>query len=125
MAITTLKTDPLTGDLALPVQLISGAEAVGQHVRERLQFFLGEWFLDTRQGVPYYRDVLKKNPDRGVVRSVLRRVILSCQDIATLKRLSLSFDDARRELSVDFLAVTVEDDVIDTTRLDAPFIITI
>ena len=31
-----------------------GAEVV-QHVRSRLLFYLGEWFLDIHAGVPYFK----------------------------------------------------------------------
>ena len=125
MAITTLKTDPLTGDLAIPVVLLTGIDAVAQNLRERFQFFLGEWFLDTREGVPYYRDVLIKNPDIGVVRSIFRRIILDTQDIASLRQLTIQLDATTRIMTAEFIAVLVDGTVLDTTKLDAPFIITI
>ena len=125
MAIATLKTDPLTRDLAIPVVLLRGIDAVAQHLREHMQFFLGEWFLDIREGVPYFRDVLIKNPNSGVVDSLFRRVILRSQDIAEVRDLNTELDVAARTLQVDFIAITDTGEVLDTTRLDEPFIITI
>lgn len=125
MAVTTFRKDPTTGDVAFPIELISGPEAVGQHLSERLRMFLGEWFLDTREGVSYFRDILIKGIDLSVARSIFRRTILGAQDVAELKELVLTPDYRNRNLAVSFIAVTVEGDVLDTSRLDTPFIITI
>lgn len=96
------------GDLAIvdhQFVTISGAEYVRQGIEVEGEFFLGEWFLDTRQGMPYFRDVFQKNPNPDVVRSVFRRMILKWPGIVSVPRLTYELDTATRRGSIDFLAV--------------------
>lgn len=106
-----IKLDPLTGDVSFDddeLGSIDGSEYALQKVQQRLKFFLGEWFLDARQGMPYYRDVLVKNPNRDVVRSDFRRAILSVPGITVVRRLEIAIATATRELSVDWEALYQE-----------------
>lgn len=92
------------GDLALSDEgelvWTDGAEQARQEVQCRLGFFLGEWFLDTRQGLPYYRDILIKNPNRETVLSTLERTALSVPGIVQVSELEYSLDTRTRLLSV-------------------------
>ena len=40
--------------------LIDNAERIAQQVLITLRFWLNEWFLDTRQGIPYLEYILVK-----------------------------------------------------------------
>ena len=78
--MSDIKLDESTGDLELDtgdLQLTTGADAVRQHLQQRLRTFRGEWFLDLSTGVPYYQDILKKNPNPLVVDGVLKDAVLS------------------------------------------------
>jgi hypothetical protein len=77
LEIAELALNLTTGDLLIPPKIIRGAEAVAQRVRVRFRWFLGEWFLDERLGVPYYSDILVKNPDPILISFIFRRVLLS------------------------------------------------
>lgn len=117
-----LALDPATGDLALPVQLITGADCVAQRLRIRLRFWLGEWFLDQRLGIPYVRSVLVKNPDLVLIRSIFRRVILSTPGVARLDSLVLTHDRAGRRLVIeDFRATFVDGSAFQLTEV--PFVV--
>ena len=111
-----LLIDVATGDLDLSTndaQLVTGSDEIAQHLRIRLKFFLGEWFLDTRLGVPYYQEILKKGAKLTVVQEVLRVVILSTPGIIEI--LSFSFDlvSVTRSLSLDLRAKITGDEVLD------------
>ena len=92
--------DVSTGDF----KLVERAEAVAQHLRIRLQFFLGEWFLDRRVGIPYYQKILVKNPGTNVVRAIMRRVITSTPGVLELRSLSTEYEGTNRKLTVAFTA---------------------
>lgn len=98
--------NPIEGDLQLTdgqLTLVTGDDAIDQHLRNRLRFFLGEWFLDTRQGLPYFQSVFVKNPNRPAVRSAFRRTIRETPGIVAVTKLQINIA-ADRSASIDFVA---------------------
>lgn len=85
--------------------IVEGIEQVRQRIAARLKFFVGEWFLDLRQGVPYYRDVLVKNPNLPLIRSLFRRVILGTPGVLSVAKLDVEVDQASRTGQITFEAV--------------------
>jgi hypothetical protein len=96
-----------TGDLELDDQgalrWTDGPEQARQEAECRLQFFLGEYFLDIRQGLPYYRVVLRKNPNKEAVRSMFARAITSVPGLIEAN-VGYSLDTATRKLTVPWEA---------------------
>lgn len=95
------------GDIELTngkVVFISGAQHTRQKLASRFKFFLGEYFLDLRQGVPYYRDILVKNPDLNVIKSIFRKVILTTKGVESLTSYEMYFDEPNRRLTFSFEA---------------------
>lgn len=99
------------GDLALvegTTQVIDASRYASQRVTVSLDFFLGEWFLDGRQGIPYFRDILIHRPNAETVRSVFRRAILNTPGIVAVPTLDVVLDTTQRTCLVTFEA-TYED----------------
>ena len=99
------------GDLDLStndLQLVDGVEAVRQELQIRYRFFLGEWFLDSSEGVPYIRDVLKKTPNEAQVRAMLVEVARTTPGVASVDGIELDLDAATRTLTV---ALDLQSDV--------------
>jgi hypothetical protein len=95
------------GDLDLSghrLNLTTGEAAIEQNLRVRLLFFLGEWFLDRSQGIPYYRDVYVKAPDLLLLQHLFRTAILSTTGISTVNQLTVSVDKSLRKLLLTFQA---------------------
>lgn len=111
--------DVANGDFVLA----TGVEFIRQKLSSRFKFFLGEWFLDQREGVPYYRDVFVKNPNPEVIRSIFRQVALSVPGVIALPRFDLVFDPVERLLTFNFEARTAALDTIVVTPTDTLFII--
>lgn len=107
-ALETDGDNPVAGDIYISVtgqfELLTGGDEVRQHVRDRLRFFLGEWFLDARQGFPYFRDVFIKSPNRQSIISSLRRTIRLTPGVATVDELTLDVS-ADRVATVSFRAI--------------------
>lgn len=100
--------NPVEHDLRLTngqLTLIEGDEAVAQSIKVRLQFFKGEWFLDTRQGIPYFEEVYIKAPKLNVLRSIFRATLLGTPGVDSVDSLALSVDVATRKLTVSFVVV--------------------
>ena len=64
--------------------------------------FLGEWFLDKSQGVPYYQHVFVKNFDPVIIDSIFKRVILTTPGILELLTFDIEFDETKRSMSLNF-----------------------
>lgn len=75
---------------------------LSQRIRHRLQTFRGECFLDRSVGVPYFSDVMKKNPDLGRVRSLFASIIAGVQGVVKILSLELDFSSTTRTLRVIF-----------------------
>lgn len=117
----TYALDLVSGDLAFPIRVLRGPEAVVQKIRCRFLMYSGEWFLDQRLGVPYYRDILIKNADPLVISSVFKAVLLSVPGVKSVDSFTAILDKATRVLSVDFNATLYDGSVI--TAIDEPFIL--
>lgn len=101
-----------TGDLDVSggtLHAVYGREAVAQEVRIGVRFFLGEWFLDTRIGIPYFTDIFRKNPNLGLIRDIFRRAIESVPGVLAVTDITLDFDAPTRKLSLNFACTTTED----------------
>jgi hypothetical protein len=121
--MSDLKLDPVTHDLDISsggIELVSGVDAIVQRLRIRYQFFLGEWFLDTREGIPYFEKILVKNPNRSEVIAILRQVAETTPGIAEVDRFDADFDTVNRELAVDLWA---RSDTGEPIQVSLPFII--
>lgn len=104
-----LALDTVTHDLVLSsfdAALVDDLARVAQQVKITLLLFMGEWFLDLTFGVPYYRDILIKNPNRAVVEGLFRSAILAVPNVTEIASLVLEYDSIPRRLSVAFEAFT-------------------
>lgn len=92
----------IDGDLLL----IDNAERVAQQIKIQLKSFLGEWFLDTTYGMPYWERILVKNPNQSQIRNIFRQKILAVDDVTAVTSLSLAIDKRERALTVNYEAAT-------------------
>lgn len=110
-----LRLNELTWDLAMgdtDLQLADGAEAVRQHLSQRLKTFLAEWFLDMRVGLPWRQQIMVKNPDPVVLDSVFKAEIVNTPRISELLSFDLAIDAGSRTLQLSFAAVGDDGSVI-------------
>ncbi len=95
---------------------------IRQKIATRFKFFYGEWFLDQRQGLPYYGTVLTKNPDLALIRSLFLRVLRDTPGVIDVPTFNLVHDRASRTVSFAFQAL-VDGGEITVKPEDADFII--
>ena len=85
--------------------LIDSVKAVATKLRNRLLLFSGEWFLDTRLGVPWFV-FFEKNPDLDSLRRLVLSVITETSELITeVPQLDLDLDRATRTLRITFQVV--------------------
>ena len=72
-----LYIDPATGDIII-------TDSVEQAIQIRLRWFFKEWRLGPRKGIPYWEEVLIKNPNKLRIRQLFREAILSVEEVEDL-----------------------------------------
>lgn len=87
---------------------------VSQRLKVKLQTFLGEYFINTSTGVPYYQRIFGKIKSKASVDTIFQQQILS--DPGVIEIVSYSSDlSAGRALTVTFTVRTnegVTDDIV-------------
>jgi hypothetical protein len=126
IAIKDFALDRATGDLALDENhspyYVTGADAIAQRLTIRYRMWLGEWFLDERQGIPYIEKVFVKAPKLALIERLFRRVTTSTPGIQTVKSFDMAWGRAEREVQVTNLeAVLVSGDTLIASS--SPFIL--
>lgn len=91
-----------------------GTNPILQDCVQRLSFFWREWFLDNTQGLPFYQQILIKNPDLAKIDALFINVILGTPGIESLLSYSFDLNTVTRTLTVKFKANT-SSGVIDWT----------
>lgn len=89
---------------------VHDAEAVAQHVEQRLMTHEGEWFLDADVGVPWVRDILGGQYDPVLAESVLKAEILDTDGVVEITTFSVRFDRSTRGLGASNITVLTEYD---------------
>lgn len=91
------------GDLDLTFGLRTTPDLV-IYVRQKIDcragWFLGEWFLDQRKGVPYFRSIIGQRYDRRLLDTLYGRVLQKCPGVGLVKYCQTAFDNVNRKLAV-------------------------
>ena len=88
------------GDWAFAVD----REGIQQRISQVLKTIAGEWFLD--YGLPYFEQILIKNPNLPSLTDLFRRALLSVKGVSSVERLNLSLDTTSRTLTVSWVVLT-------------------
>lgn len=109
LALVLAKNDVNYGDLAIvnnDLAFVDGKEAILQHILQSLRMFFAEWFLDTGRGVPYFQQILVKNPDKPKIDALFIDVITGVPGVEQLNSYNFDADFTKRILSIKFSAAT-------------------
>lgn len=93
-------THDLTTDGAGHLRLARDAEAVGQHAKQRLLMWHGEWFLDTEAGVRWLDYVFPKPPSLAIAEAVVKSAVAATPGVTELLSFAMEYDQASRGLRV-------------------------
>jgi len=106
--MTDLRLDLETHDIVFvdgDLAFVEDDEAIAQNLKIRFLFFAEEWFLDTRLGIPYFRDILIKNPDEDLIRYLFIRAAETTAGVDSVTEFSLAIDKNARKLSINLRAL--------------------
>jgi hypothetical protein len=96
-----------------------------QRLFDNLSFFLNEWFLDLREGIPYFEKIIGQKPDLPLIDTLYRRAILATPGVGAITNLQLDFDRTARALAIHFEATLVDGTTITETDIGRPFVVTL
>lgn len=103
--------DPSTGDLVFEdfnFALIGGVDQIAQNLAIRLRFMLGEWYLNTLVGVPYYQYFFIKNPNQIQIETFLKDEISNTPGIIDITSFASDFDGINRKYRVNFSCKSID-----------------
>lgn len=87
-------------------------EATAQEIDTRLTFFRGENFLDVREGVPWFQEILVKGVDEARVKAIVRQVVASHPAVIDVPTVTFELDRETRAAEIVWEARTTEGRVI-------------
>lgn len=97
-----------TGQLAVTQ---SFTELVGLRIRTRLRTVQGEHFLNRNLGVPYYEEVLVKNPDVESVNNLLISSMADVEGVQKVLEFESTFDRETRVFHVRFKVIATNGEI--------------
>ena len=112
--------DISTGNLAVETNV---AQCTAWKLSNLFGFFKGEWFMDTRQGVPYFQYVLVSNPNLSLIGNLFQQVCMSAPGVASVTSIGLDFTPRFRTLVASIVAQT-NDGATLTGGIGQPFVVT-
>ncbi len=116
---TNFMVDRVTGDLAATSdgtqigRTLRTIDTLEQRIRTRMQTFMGEWYLNEEMGVPYFQEVLVKNPDVARVRALLLAALLSVEGVKQVTKFDVAFIPGDRRFTVDFHCISNDEEEVE------------
>lgn len=103
--ILDLKIDTTDADLFVGPrgpEFIRGAEGVAQLAAIAMRLFLGEWFLNTAKGMPWYQEFLgqENKYDERLARLRCTQVLSAVVGVVKILSLVITFQSDIRKMSV-------------------------
>jgi hypothetical protein len=84
----------------------NGANPILQDILQALRAFLGEWYLDSTVGFPWFQQVLIKGAKQQDIDALVQNTILGRPGVQSLLTYSAVANSAKRSLTISFSANT-------------------
>lgn len=94
--------NPVAGDLhvdGVDFALVRDVDAIVQEAEVELRWWLGEWFLDRRRGMPFIERILVKGASIPAVQAIYARALRRVPGVRHVERMSFAIDRATRRLT--------------------------
>ena len=95
-------------------------ESVRQAVRIRLLWFFREWRFSPQKGIPYWEEILIKNPNIGRIRRIIRDEVMSVDEVRDVRNLRIDLNAGTRRARISFLAVTTQETYMEEVDIPWP-----
>lgn len=98
----------VNGPLTTEGVTVKPAEVVAQRLYIRLRSYLGEWFINTAYGVPYFQSILGKKISRPAVDLIFQEQILSENGVKEIISFKSTLEQRRYSVNFTVKVVTGE-----------------
>lgn len=97
-----------------------GTHYIYQDILQRLRTCLGEWFLNTTIGMPYYQLLFVKGARRADIDAAIQNIIVSTPGVLRLLSYQATYTTADRLVKVSFTCATSSGNVSYNGPLNTP-----
>lgn len=101
--------------LDLQITSLDGRDDLRQQIQIRLQFFQGEWFLNTDFGMPYFQTIFRKGITKDVVDNIIRQQVLAIDGVVAVENLTSTLNFRTRDYTCTFKAVCDDGQTVEVT----------
>jgi len=88
---------------------ISLTESTRQAVKVRLQWFFDEWRFAPEFGVPYFEEILIKNPDTERIKLLVRDAAMLVDGVTDARNITVVINEPERSAAITLDIVTDEE----------------
>jgi len=117
--------NPVVGDIDIQqgqIYLATGPAAYAQRLKIKMGFFLGEWFLDTREGMPLIQRILVKNPSKANILAIYSKVIRDDPATQSLDKIDMTINGKDRTAEIVFASRMKDGQLFNSTDF-GPFLV--
>ena len=108
--MNTLLLDPESWDLVIDaagnIAMASDPYSIAQDVASACRLFNGELWYDTAKGVPYYEQILGKNPSLSLFKAEMVKAALTVPNVVSAQCFVSSFDNREIQGQVQITDIT-------------------
>lgn len=107
-----ISLDPATNNL----RTVEGSSYTTQKIKQVLQVFFGEWYLNLDQGYPYFDLLLGQvRPDITAARAYMVTIIMAVPGVSSVDTLDISIDNASETAIINFTCTLSDGTVVTDT----------
>ena len=94
------------------VQFISGREEIAQTIQTRLRLFLGENFRNSKDGTPWFQDILGKGSTLTNKDAAIKNRIIQTDGVIEILTYNADYDINTRKYNVSGSVLTIDGEVL-------------
>lgn len=81
-------------------------DSVSQQIKIRLRWFASEWRWDEEMGLPYFEELMVKNPNIEYFEGLIREEIFNVDKVTDVESVNIAYDSKTRKGTIRFVAYT-------------------
>ena len=97
------------------IKIVRRDDEILQRVRTRLRRILGEWFLNTNTGIPYFGGQILGGKNTNATRLIISSEINSTYGVSEIREINVLLDPRNKKASV-YAAILINERIYELTE---------